>query len=249
VLATASIQDYLAARSGNITAAVYDADTGTTVEYHPGDAQDTASIVKVDIPATMLDQAQAAGRPLTESQEQLAVEMIEASGDEAADDLWLEVGDARASADFDSKVGMTQTVPNVAGYWGLTTTTALDQIRLPMQVAFPSSVLDPGSRAYELGLMTHMDSGQHWGVAAGPPDGTTVALKNGWLSLAAGDWQVNSIGYVNGSGRNYLIAVLTTGDATEAYGIQTIEGISQLGRSQIRRTPASPPAQLRSLSG
>jgi hypothetical protein len=179
VLATASIQDYLAARSGNITAAVYDADTGTTVEYHPGDAQDTASIVKVDIPATMLDQAQAAGRPLTESQEQLAVEMIEASGDEAADDLWLEVGDARASADFDSKVGMTQTVPNVAGYWGLTTTTALDQIRLPMQVAFPSSVLDPGSRAYELGLMTHIESGQDWGVSAGPPDETTVALKNG----------------------------------------------------------------------
>jgi hypothetical protein len=60
---------------------------------------------------------------------------------------------------------------------------------------------------------------------------------------------VNSIGYVNGSGRNYPIAVLTTGDATEAYGIQTIEGISQLGRSQIGRTPASPPAQLRSLSG
>lgn len=249
VLATASIQDYLAARVGNITAAVYDVDTGRTVEYHPGDAQDTASIEKVAILGTMLDQAQAAGRQLTESEEELAVEMIEASDDEAAEDLWLEVGDAPAIADFDSKVGMTQTVPNVAGYWGLTTTTALDQIRLLMQIAFPSSVLDPGSRAYELGLMTHINSGQDWGISAGPPGGATVALKNGWLPLSAGDWQVNSIGYVNGFGRSYLIAVLTTGDPTEGYGIQTIESISQLVWSQIDRTPASPPAQLRSLSG
>jgi hypothetical protein len=249
VLGTSLIQNYLAARVGNITAAVYDADTGTTVEYHPGDAEDTASIEKVAILGTMLDQAQAAGRPLTESQEEMAVEMIEASDDEAAEDLWLEVGDAPAIANFDSKVGMTQTVPNVAGYWGLTTTTALDQIRLLMQIAFPSSVLDPGSRAYELGLMTHIDSGQNWGISSGPPAGTTVALKNGWLPLAAGDWQVNSIGYVNGSGRSYLIAVLTTGDPTEGYGIQTIEGISQLVWSQIGRPPASPPAQLRSLPG
>jgi hypothetical protein len=197
----------------------------------------------------MLDQAQAAGRPLTESEEELATEMTEASDDEAADDLWLEVGDAAAISDFDSKVGMTQTVPNVAGYWGLSTTTALDQVRLLMQIAFPSAVLDSQSRTYELGLMTHIDSGQDWGVSSGPPDGTTVALKNGWLPLSAGDWQVNSIGYITGSGRSYLIAVLTTGDPTEAYGIQTIEGLSQLVWSQIDRTPASPPAQLRSLLG
>jgi hypothetical protein len=36
---------------------------------------------------------------------------------------------------------------------------------------------------------------------------------------------VNSIGYVNGDGRNYVIAVLTDG-ATEANGIATIEELS-----------------------
>jgi hypothetical protein len=52
-----------------------------------------------------------------------------------------------------------------------------------------------------------------------------VALKNGWLPLDSGGWQVNSIGYVNGDGRNYVIAVLTDG-GTEANGIATIEELS-----------------------
>jgi hypothetical protein len=51
-----------------------------------------------------------------------------------------------------------------------------------------------------------------------------VALKNGWLPLTStdDDWQVNSIGWVCGAGRDYLLAVLTTGNPTEQDGIDTI---------------------------
>jgi hypothetical protein len=58
----------------------------------------------------------------------------------------------------------------------------------------------------------------------------TVALKNGWLPLdaASTDWQVNSVGWVSGDGRDYLIAVLTTGNPTEQYGIDTINALSSL---------------------
>jgi hypothetical protein len=58
--------------------------------------------------------------------------------------------------------------------------------------------------------------------------GTTVALKNGWLPNESGIWQVNSIGYVNGDGRDYVIAVLTDGSSNEAAGIDTIEDLSTL---------------------
>jgi hypothetical protein len=38
---------------------------------------------------------------------------------------------------------------------------------------------------------------------------------------------VNSVGYVDGDGRDYVIAVLTDGP-TESAGIGAIEGLSQL---------------------
>jgi hypothetical protein len=58
----------------------------------------------------------------------------------------------------------------------------------------------------------------------------TVALKNGWLPLNddSTDWQINSEGWVSGDGRDYLISVLSTGNPTEQYGIDTISEVSSL---------------------
>jgi hypothetical protein len=53
-------------------------------------------------------------------------------------------------------------------------------------------------------------------------------LKNGWVPIVSDDWQVNSIGYVSGTGREYLIAVLTNADPNEQYGVATIEGMSSI---------------------
>ena len=62
------------------------------------------------------------------------------------------------------------------------------------------------------------------------PAHATVALKNGWLPLntAGTDWQINSVGWISGSGRDYLMAVLTTRNPTEQYGIGTIDGLSAM---------------------
>ena len=95
-------------------------------------------------------------------------------------------------------------------------------------VAYPNNVLTPASQGYELGLMSNIDPSQDWGVSAGLAPGTAVALKNGWLPNESGIWQVNSIGYVNGDGRDYVIAVLTDGSSSKTSGIATIEGLSTL---------------------
>ena len=57
-----------------------------------------------------------------------------------------------------------------------------------------------------------------------------MALKDGWLPLNSTNtnWQVNSVGWISGSGRDYLMAVLTTGNPTEQYGIDTISQLSTL---------------------
>jgi beta-lactamase class A len=66
------------------------------------------------------------------------------------------------------------------------------------------------------------------GVSGGVPAQVTAALKNGWLPLKGtdSDWQINSIGLVSGGGRTYLMAVLTTGNPTQQYGIDTIDQLA-----------------------
>jgi beta-lactamase class A len=223
----AAIASYLARTTSDITAAVYDTVSGHTSLYRPGVAQDTASIMKVDILATLLTQAQAQDEALTDEQQYLSQEMIEESDDDDAQDLWDAEGGATAVRAFDAQAGLTQTTPDAAGYWGLSTTTAADQIQLLKTVAYPNPLLTNSSRRYELDLMANVDPDQAWGVSSGVGHGATIAIKNGWLPLDGGGWQVNSIGYIHGHGRNYLVAVLSH-QATEVAGIDTIEGLSDL---------------------
>ena len=103
--------------------------------------------------------------------------------------------------------------------------------------------------------MENVEPDQRFGITCGPwgtvcvkpdyappdPD-VTVALKNGWKTLPSCTqpidqcpWQVNSTGWVDGNGRDYVIAVLTTRDPVGTggiygfdYGIETIQGVSRI---------------------
>ncbi|MGD0344682.1 MAG: serine hydrolase [Acidimicrobiales bacterium] len=234
-LASAPMRVYLRGRHGDITAALYDLVNHRLYLYRPGITEQTASIVKVDILATLLHEEQATSTPLDADDESLATGMIEESDNDDATDLWNEVGGPSAIARFDSLAGLTDTAPNTEGYWGETMTTALDQIRLLEHVVLPNGLLDAASRAYEVGLMENVIPYDRWGVCAGPPAGVTVALKNGWVPIVGGNWQINSIGYVNGKGRSYLVSVLTNENPTEGYGIATIEGMSRVIWARLAR--------------
>lgn len=70
---------------------------------------------------------------------------------------------------------------------------------------------------------------QAWGVSSGVPGNTVVVLKDGWLPLErTTDWQINSVGWVDGAGRDYLIAIMATGNPTTGYGIDTTDQVSSL---------------------
>jgi hypothetical protein len=114
--------------------------------------------------------------------------------------------------------------------WGLTTTTSSDQLVLLRELVQPSSLLTDAERGYAVSLMENVTPSQRWGISGGVPARATVALKNGWLPLDSkeDDWQVNSVGWISGSGRDYLIAVLTTGNPTEQYGIDTIDQLAAI---------------------
>jgi beta-lactamase class A len=216
------LQVALNARAGRISAAVLDLRTGCLYQFHPGWQSVTASVIKVAILATLLAQVNE-GRPFTSAEQAQAAPMIEISDNDDASALWQDAGGAPAIAAFGAEVGMTATTPNVA--WGLTTTTAADQIVLLRYLVYPNTVLSSTARAYELNLMEHVAPYEAWGVTAGTPPDAVVALKNGWLPLSTG-WEVNSVGWARGAGRDYLIAVLTSGSPTEVYGIASVSMVA-----------------------
>ena len=246
----ATLGPYLATRSGQVTAAVYDAQTNQTWVLAPGVAQDTASIVKVEIMGSTLQQAQATGQNVPASEATLMPSMIENSDNQSATTLLNDVGGPSALAQFDRSVGMTDTTPSTLALipgtslpgWGLTTTTALDEVTLVSKFAYPNSVLSDASRQYGLSLMENVEADQAWGVSSGVPAGTTVAIKNGWLPIQSDNWQVNSIGWISGQGRNYVLAVLTTGSPTEIYGIATINAIASTTFNELRTTQVQLPS-------
>jgi beta-lactamase class A len=233
----ASLASYLSHREGAITAAVYDKRTGRFWIWNGSARQDTASIVKVQIMGTALREANVAGTPLPAAEQALIPPMIENSDNDAATAMLAKVGGPSAVMRFDQLAGLTRTTVSTLALipgtslpgWGLTKTTALDQVRLVSRFAYPNSVLSNADRKYGLNLMEHVESDQAWGVSGGVPAGVTVALKNGWLphDLAANsDWQVNSIGWIFGHGRDYVLAVLTNHSPTQAYGEETIQAIA-----------------------
>jgi len=220
-----SIAAYVAGRADNVTVAVQDLTTNQIYQFRPGLVENTASTLKVDILATLLGQAQAAGRSLTPEEQSLAVPMIEESLDSAADTLWTQLGPGAVGV-FERAAGMTATVPATDGVWGSTTTTALDRLAMIRALVEPNSLLTSASRSYVLSLMENVTPSQDWGATGGVPPGVTVALKNGFAVLNG--WQINTTGWVNGDGRDYLIAVLTNENVSEQYGIDTVNGVSAL---------------------
>jgi hypothetical protein len=259
----AGVRRYLRSRTGVVQVALFDRATGRTYLVSDGRAtQYTASIVKADILASWLRRFQF--RPGTIpasipfSIKFLMQNMITMSDNAAATGLFYFGGGCTALTRFNTLIPTRRTdvgcqTPTYYG-WGNTTTTAADQAAIVRVLAYPNRVLAPDARAYGLHLMESVIPTQRWGVTCGPwgtdcagPDyahpvpGVTVALKNGWKfvpTCTAQDescpWQVNSIGWVSGQGRDYVLAVLTTDDPAGPgttgfdYGIATTQGVSRL---------------------
>ncbi|WP_405580730.1 serine hydrolase [Streptomyces sp. NBC_01190] len=222
-----AIADVPGSGTGNLSVGVADLDGAASATYDsdPDDrAYDTASIVKVDILATLLLQHQKAGTYLTSGQRNLATSMIEVSDNDAAEQLWETIGGASGLAAANAALGPRHTVGGPGDLWGLTQTTAADQLALLRAVFGDAGTpLSADSRSYMKSLMTAVSGGQRWGVSAADSDGAGYALKNGWLQrTATGLWDINSIGLVTYEGHRLLISVLSSGQHSERQGIDLV---------------------------
>ncbi|WP_327366370.1 serine hydrolase [Streptomyces sp. NBC_01217] len=219
----AAVEPLLAdAGDAELSVAVLDTGSGARAVYGDG-AFDTASIVKVDILAALLLGAQDDKRALTAVERGYATAMIERSDNASATALLRAIGGPEALDAANERLGLTGTA--AAHAWGLTRTTAADQLTLLKAVFGTESELSEASRTYLQGLMGQVEADQQWGVSAA---GSSWALKNGWMPrTTTGLWDINSIGRVRSGGRVYLVAVLSGGHRTKETGIARVESAAK----------------------
>jgi hypothetical protein len=230
----AALAPALRHRTGVLAVGVVDASTGAAAVFHGKGLFHTASIVKADILAALLLEHQQTGTPPSKRQLALAAEMMEDSSDQAASELWAEIGEAKGLTHANDELGLKQTKPGSGPLWGLTSTTVDDQLRLLADLASSSSPLWPESRTYELGLMRHVTADQAWGVTAAATPGTSSAVKDGWLPDGSKTtWVINSIGVISRDGHEILVAILSADQPSETAGIARVDAAAKDAVSAI----------------
>jgi hypothetical protein len=221
-----AFDSFIKGRTDSVTAAVYDVESGKTYLYRPGVRQVTASMVKIDILADLLYQAQQQHRSLTASESEIATSMIEESSDDSATSLWNEDGQLPGISAFDNLVGFKQTI--MSWSWGEIETTPLDELSLLKVITLPNSILTNASRAYEERLMQNVDVDQRFGLGSGPPATATIGIKDGWYPEVTTGWQINSAGYVHDGTSFYLAVIMSADNSSELYGESTLNSIATL---------------------
>jgi hypothetical protein len=218
-------------RTGEIGLNLTDSQTGVTCWYHSTEHFYAASVIKVTILSALMHKAQLQDRKLTETELKQAWLMITQSDNAAANYLWFDVGHYYLQRFLDL-AKMRQTELDW-GAWGLTLITAHDEMLLLDLITGANPVLDQASRIYIRYLMHHVTAEQRWGVPAGAPGDLIWHVKNGWLPYPGSAWEINSIGTFTSTHRAYLIAMLTYGNPSMAYGIDTIQNAAEVIHARL----------------
>ncbi|GIF05118.1 serine hydrolase [Actinoplanes siamensis] len=225
----------LTATSPEFSVAVQDKKTGETYAYRGDEHYDTASIVKAQVLACMLLKDQDAGRDPSASEMALAKPMIQLSDNDATTSLFSRIGGKAAVTKCNKRLGLTDTVVNSS--WGLTRTTADDQIKLLSELVDTGGPLDADSRKTAFKLMNTVDAAQDWGVPAVARSGETFTVKNGWDTRSAdgGLWAINTIGRVTGGDDvDVSVAVLSHNNKSMESGKALVEKVAKLTRQYLK---------------
>ena len=215
------------------SASVLDLRDGCTYDLHPGRRMTTASVFKVEVLAGVLLRAQQEGRALTEWEASRIRPMISRSANPPTNELFAHLGGTTGIARLHRTFGLTET-RTPSGTWGLTETTARDQVKLLRQVLLGGGPLADAGRRRALAEMTSVVPEQRWGITEGVPSGRLVALKNGFAGSPCCGWRLNSVGMVGGS---WLVATFSDGWRSEGAGIEGNRFLNRTISTRLARVP------------
>ncbi|GIE82849.1 hypothetical protein Aph02nite_87990 [Actinoplanes philippinensis] len=232
----ARLDDALAEQAAaglDFSVALVDRRTGQRYDYRGGRKFETASVVKVPLLAALLLKAQDEGRDLTAAEEKRVRKMIVASDNDAAVQVYAAIGGVNGFRQALERLGLDDTDPDKR--FGLTTTTAKDQIRMVSALTGAAGPLTGDSKETILQLMGSVNADQTWGVSAASFEGESTAQKNGWMARSTEDnrWIVNTTGRIHGEKTDVALSVLSHGHRTREEGIESVERIAALTRSHL----------------
>jgi hypothetical protein len=214
----AALRSKLSAGPGPLSVGIIDVTTGAEALYNSARRFPAAGIETADILAALLLQHQRQGVPLAAPVASLATEMMRNGGSAATGALWRLAGDGMGVGRANQTLKLAHTSPGQSGHWEQTGTTVADQLQLLADFSSPRSPLLTAERVFAAGLLADVAAGQRWGVPAAASSGTSYAVCDGWMPDPR-LWVVNSIGIVRRGGQELLIAVLSSGNLTEAGGV------------------------------
>jgi len=181
----------------------------------------TASVVKAMLLVAYLRRLHDMGQHYVDStSNSFLYPMIHVSDNNAATRCWSIVGNGRLYA-LASAAGMTDF--SVTGSWGTALLSPADQARYFFEM---DSLIPPEFVGYARFLLSTIDPSQSWGIpAVARPRGYNVFFKGGWRATGLGQL-VHQIARLEGHGRTFSIAVMTDGDPSMGYRIDTIQGVT-----------------------
>lgn len=211
---------YLAGRDGYTSFAVVDSE-GRLHGSHLHRTFVSASVVKAMLLVAYLRELAHHHRGLDADARSLLEPMIHVSDNEAATAVWELDGDRRLRA-LARQAGMTDF--SIEGIWANAMISAADQARYFFEM---ESLIPPRFRHFADHLLSHIAGYESWGIpAVARPRGWTVYFKGGWRGTWRGQL-VHQIARLRGRGERLAIAVMTDGDPSMEYGIETIEGVAK----------------------
>jgi hypothetical protein len=178
-----------------------------------------ASVVKAMLLAAELERLAGAGEPLDAGTAQTLRAMITYSDNAAAAAIYDRVGDEGLYAVARS-AGMKRFT--VSGYWANAQITAAG---MAGYFAKLDRVLAGPHREFALGLLGSVIPEQSWGVPDAAGERWAVRFKGGWRQTELGSL-VHQAAQLRHRGRQLSIAVLSDGQPSQQYAIETVRGVA-----------------------
>jgi hypothetical protein len=212
---------YLSSRGGRTAFAVVDSE-GRLSGVRVHETFFTASVVKAMLLVAYLRRLDASGQHHVDAySNSFLYPMIHVSDNNAATQCWSIVGDSGLYA-VASAAGMSDF--SVSGLWGSALLSPADQARFFFEM---DSLIPREFVGYARFLLSTIDPSQSWAIpAVARPLGYKVFFKDGSEPVGAAQL-VHQVARLEGHRRTFSIAVMTDGDPSMQYGIDTIAGVTR----------------------
>jgi hypothetical protein len=210
--------DWLQQRSGHTAFAVVDS-SGHEYGLNMHDGFVSASVVKAMLLVGYLRALAGRHERVGATTNALLYPMIHVSDNRAASAVWNSIGNAGLTQ-VAAAAGMKEFV--LGADWANEQITAADQARFFFRL---DRLIPRPFRRYALTLLGGIDPTQSWGIPTVARPRWRTYFKGGWRLTGNGQL-VSQVALLRRRGQRVAVAVMTDGDPSMSYGVETVQGVA-----------------------